>query len=640
MAKPSSSDHGFFQEAPILLNQFYDDVAFRRAFKLFVPPSVAAKKGPEVAALGEEVLADQIFTWVTDSERNKPYIKGNGRDPFGQFRGQLVVGEGWRKLQEFGIRKGIVATGYESEYGPFCRVVQFLRLHLWTPSSSMVPCPSAMHDGATRLLQLQLASPNLDSQRRRVFQNALGHLLSRDPDTAWTSGQWMTERTGGSDVSLTETLATLSPQSPPGLASAKEAIPLGPWSISGFKWFSSATDSDMTVLLAKTPRGLSAFLAPMRRHAPDARTTAGRAMGNSGTELNGVRIQRLKNKLGTRSLPTAELELRGMRAWLLGEEGRGIHQVSTVLNITRIYSAVSATGFVGRGVSVAKAYARVRSVGSGRGGRMVLAESALHMRTLADLTAEYHGLTHLSVLAAYVLGLEEYPMGHGEPLPGPLARVTPRGEHVAPLLRVLAQVTKAYVCKNATALLYSCMESLGGVGYLENEEQESLNLAKLYRDCCVLAIWEGTTDVLSTDFIRAVKHPRGGRACIEALDAFIEASGIGDVEGSERLSGWKPVRAWEGLKGRFGQESQEELMGDARQIVWVLAEVLITVLLFVDAESDGSPVAADVLRRFVAVKRLGGSEVAITAGQSGDTRLRRDQLIVYGEEMGVPDAKL
>ncbi|MBE3046060.1 hypothetical protein IMZ48_26670, partial [Candidatus Bathyarchaeota archaeon] len=71
----------------------------------------------------------------------------------------------------------------------------------------MVPCPSAMHDGATRLLQLQLADPSLDRQRRNVFQNALAHLLSRDPAHAWTSGQWMTERSGGSDVSLTETLA-------------------------------------------------------------------------------------------------------------------------------------------------------------------------------------------------------------------------------------------------------------------------------------------------------------------------------------------------------------------------------------------------------------------------------------------------
>lgn len=503
----------------------------------------------------------------------------------------------------------------------------------------MVPCPSAMHDGATRLLQIHLANPSLDPQRRQVFENALSHLLSRDPAHAWTSGQWMTERTGGSDVSLTETLATPTPDSQAGLANLKEGIPLGPWSISGFKWFSSATDSNMTVLLAKTPRGLSAFLAPMRRHAPHAKTMAGRELGDPGTELNGVRIQRLKNKLGTRSLPTAELELRGMRGWLLGEEGRGIHQISTVLNITRIYSAVSAVGFLGRGMSIAKGFAKVRSVGAGRGGRMALTESALHMRTLANMTAEYHGLTHLSMLSAYVLGLEEHPEGKIQPS-NALARITPEKKHVAPLLRVLTQVAKAYVCKNAITQLYACMESLGGVGYLENEEMESLNVAKLYRDCCVLAIWEGTTDVLSTDFIRALKHPKGGSACVEALDAFIRGSRVEALEGSERLSGWKPVKAWEGVKARFARESQEELMGDARDLLWVVAEVLITVLLVVDAESDGSPVADDVLRRFIAIKKLGGEDVAAGAGRSEGGRLRKDQLIVYGEDSGSPIARL
>ena len=81
---------------------------------------VATKKGPEIEALGEEVISDQIFAWVTDSERNKPYIKGNGRDSFGRFRGELVVGEGWRKLQEFGIRKGFVILADRTEPRPVC----------------------------------------------------------------------------------------------------------------------------------------------------------------------------------------------------------------------------------------------------------------------------------------------------------------------------------------------------------------------------------------------------------------------------------------------------------------------------------------------------------------------------------------
>lgn len=493
-----------------------------------------------------------------------------------------------------------------------------------------------MHDGALRLLQVHLANPKLDDERRKVFQNAVDHLLSRDPRVGWTSGQWMTERTGGSDVSLTETLATLDPPRTAGWASIKEGVALGPWSLSGFKWFSSATDSNMTVLLAKTPKGLSAFYAPMRRSNPEAKSITGRRLGDEGTELNGIRISRLKNKFGTQSLPTAELELSDMRGWLLGAEGKGIHQISTILNITRIYSAVSGVGFLGRGFGVAKAFAKVRSVGAGRGRRMVLSESPLHMRTLANIAAEYQGLMHLSMLSAYTLGLEEQAVPAVELSEG-LKRITPEPKHVSPLLRVISQVAKAYVCKNSITQLYACMESLGGVGYLNNEEQECLNISKLYRDCCVLSIWEGTTDVLSTDFIRAVKHPNGGQDCIDALDSFLENAGIASMEGDSRLGNWKPLQAWKAIKARFAAETQEQLMSEARQILWVVAEILITALLFVDAESDKSPVASDVLHRFVVFKGLGGVQAGIKG--EGD-RLAKDQAIVYGQALSSPAARL
>ncbi|CAI4215259.1 unnamed protein product [Parascedosporium putredinis] len=559
--KASSSDQGFFQEAPVLVNQFHDDVVFQRAFKLFLPQQVANRNASEIENLGEEVISDQIFNWITDSETNKP----------------------------------IVAVGYGKEDGAYSRVVQFLRIHLWTPSASLVTCPSAMHDGALRLLQVHLANPKLDDERRQVFQNAVDHLLSRDP----------------ADVSLTETLATLDPSRAAGWASVKEGVALGPWSLSGFKWFSSATDSNMTVLLAKTPKGLSAFYAPMRRSNPEAKSITGRRLGDEGTELNGIRISRLKNKFGTQSLPTAELELNGMRGWLLGAEGKGIHQISTILNITRIYSAVSGVGFLGRGFGVAKAYAKVRSVGAGRGRRMVLSESPLHMRTLANIAAEYQGLMHLSMLSAYTLGLEEQAVPAVE-LSEALKKITPEPKHVSPLLRVISQVAKGYVCKNSITQLYACMESLGGVGYLNNEEQEYLNISKLYRDCCVLSIWEGTTDVLSTDFIRAL----------------LENAGIASMEGDSRLGNWKPLQAWKAIKARFAAETQEQLMSEARQILWVVAEILITALLFVDAESDKSPVASDVLHRFVVFKGLGGVQAGIKG--EGD-RLAKDQAIVYGQ---------
>ncbi|SPQ21036.1 5d6e90a4-993f-4e89-ac35-7d7a8761ef99 [Thermothielavioides terrestris] len=369
--EPASSNTGFFQEQPVLKNQWHDDVSLQRIARLFLPRPLLDQISPEVARLGDEVLSPQIFDWVADAERNQPYLRGGGRDAFGKPRSELVVTEGWRKLQDFGFQKGFVAVNYDSDYGPYNRLVQFIRCHLWEASCANTTCPAAMQDGAARLLQRHLADKTgLSAVERRVFQNAYDHLISRDPAKAWTSGQWMTERAGGSDVSQTETVATYDPypaSSPAPLADAAENIPLGPWSISGFKWFSSATDAQMTILLAKTDpaKGVSAFLAPMRRHNP--------AQGGGASELNGVTIQRLKQKLGTQSLPTAELELRGMRAWLIGQEGRGIHEISTILTITRVHTAVASVGYLGRMLAVARAYAAVRPAGLGRGRRVLLA---------------------------------------------------------------------------------------------------------------------------------------------------------------------------------------------------------------------------------------------------------------------------
>lgn len=211
-----------------------------------------------------------------------------------------------------------------------------------------------MTDGAARLLMRHMSStssvtlndyprPEMDQaareveMQRRVFKAAYSRLISRDPKTRWTSGQWMTERPGGSDVSRTETRAVYSPLSP----GQNYTGEIGPWAVNGYKFFSSATDSNMAVLLARTEghKSLSAFFAPMRLPSGDP---------------NGVRIVRLKKKMGTKALPTAELELRGMRAWMIGKEGEGVREMTTVLNVTRVHNSITAASFMRRALAVAK----------------------------------------------------------------------------------------------------------------------------------------------------------------------------------------------------------------------------------------------------------------------------------------------
>jgi alkylation response protein AidB-like acyl-CoA dehydrogenase len=484
-----------------------------------------------------------------------------------------------------------------------------------------------MQDGAARLLQLHLAKDNLESTQRRVLQNAFDRLTSRDPARAWTSGQWMTERSGGSDVSQTETVATFAPfpnnEAAP-LADLEDGIPLGPWLINGFKWFSSATDASMTILLARTKpdKGLSAFFAPMRRYNPSLVSATGK---QGGTELNGVNIQRLKNKLGTQSLPTAELELKGMRGWMIGEEGKGIQQVSTILAITRVHSAISSLGYLGRGLAIARSYALVREVGVGRGKRIPLWKNPLHMRTLANITGEYHAMMLLTFYTIYILGLDETGgrTGSSTPSSSPLASsaLSPPREHVAPLLRVLTSLLKSYCCERAVPLLFGCMAALGGVGYLVNTETEHANVARIFRDACVLPIWEGTTDVLASDTLRALKHPTSGAQCVDALSWFVE-SALGEIPAG--AAGGRTVgEEWKKIRAKILGRDQETLLVEARDITFRIAEILIATLLLADVKLNSGPEVQSMTRRFLQKQGF------MNSGEASEG-LDIDQAIVYG----------
>lgn len=113
-------------------------------------------------------------------------------------------------------------------------------------------------------------------------------------------------------------------------------------------------------------------------------------------------------------------------------------------------------------------------------------------------------------------------------------------------------------------------------------------------------IWEGTTDVLAADFLRALKHPSGGREPVEALDVLFNNAGGGwpgqKTDGGG--GGWQPRESWDVLKKMLARDSQEDLVGDARQILWTVAEGLVAVLLYADARRDDDQAAWDVLSRW------------------------------------------
>lgn len=244
---------------------------------------------------------------------------------------------------------------------------------------------------------------------------------------------------------MTETIATPTGQS----------TPYGPkYSLNGLKWFSSATDSEISVALARTgtpeagSRGLSLFLIPLRLplfpspNGPKPTSTS-----------NKIFVHRLKNKVGTHALPTAELTLEGTEAYLLGELGKGVKNISPVLNITRIWSSTSGLGNLRKCLGMATSYATVRRIQSGT---TLLKDAPIHVAQLAEVNLLYRALFHFIFGVISLLGKAECGAGSKE-----------EQESVEGRLRMLTPVVKAYSAEKACTGMEEAMTALGGAGYME-----------------------------------------------------------------------------------------------------------------------------------------------------------------------------
>jgi alkylation response protein AidB-like acyl-CoA dehydrogenase len=665
MTHASSSTSGFFQTLPELPPQYTstdalspstrgqygaksdacDDKVIARILDLYLPPNTTevTKDAHHVARLS---LDPSVLLHATDAECNHPVLRPlttfgqeNKNDP-------LWTTAGWQRLKEIGYETGVVAVAYDKSHATFNRRIHsFTLTHLWGPTGTMTGCPMSMTDGAATLLHRHLDDPEGDQPgRQRVFAEAYRRLTSRDPKIAWTSGQWMTERTGGSDVSGTETTASRMSQAE--LKAERKSdrdmdaigMPLGPWRIDGFKWFSSATDSEMAVLLARTEKGgLSAFYIPMRRRV-GGRPVASNIVNQEApiqSELNGVRLQRLKNKLGTKSLPTAELELKGARGWLIGTEGQGVKDISAILNITRLQTAAGSVANWSRGLAICRAYSKVRKV---RGG--LLQDIPAHLRWMADETVKYWAAAHFAFLGVALQGSLEQDWDKMV-ANTKAAKLIPQDKtQVAALLRLMLPVVKAQVSVASVHGLRQCMECLGGVGYCENNEDGGLmNIAKIYRDNLVNPIWEGTVSVMAEDVVRVLVDKRLGNGDV-LLNVFVPW-----VKSVLKLCSAAFGAQVNTIEKRLqvlielvrGAE-KEELLYRGRELLDHIEVIASSLGLMYDATVNPEPVVEEMAMRWVQSKALGHDEA--TAQRTWNETLKLDKSIFLGEEAAVKRSKL
>ncbi|RCS29013.1 acyl-CoA dehydrogenase [Rhodanobacter denitrificans] len=524
----------FLQDAPQLAHPYRGDRLLLALLDRALPAERRAALDADLDALGD--YAQMAWQRACATTRRKPVL--TQWDAWGRRVDRIELTPAWQEGAAMTTQHAVLAAGHaDSEHA---RLEEFARVYLYHLASEFYTCPLAMTDGAATAIR---ASGN-----RGLIERALPHFLSRDPATFWLSGQWMTENVGGSDVGNTETIARQDAD--------------GQWRLYGRKWFSSAVVGEAALALAR----------------PEGSGHGGAALALFYVEtMDGERrrpelvIDRLKDKLGTQELPTAEIHLDGLPAWPLGELAHGVRQVAPMLNVTRSWNAICAVASMARAINLARDFAgRRRAFGR------PLVEQPLHAQTLADLQAQFEGAFALAFEVAHLLGRVE----HGTAAP-----------HEAALLRLLTPLAKLWTGKLAVQICSEAIECFGGAGYIEDT-----GLPQLLRDAQVYAIWEGTTNVLSLDSLRALAG--------DGLGALRMAC-AGWLEGNDDMHAASAIRQTLDAAARWLDQhaaARDTLEAGARGLAFTLARCAAAALLARQAAwsgRHGDPRPAAALRRFV-----------------------------------------
>jgi alkylation response protein AidB-like acyl-CoA dehydrogenase len=524
----------FLQDPPQLPHPYRSDRSLLALLDRRLPHDRRAALDVDLDALAD--YAQMAWQRACTTTRRKPVL--TQWNAWGQRVDRFELTTAWREGPQVATQHAVLAAGHA--HSEHARLEEFARVYLYHLASEFYTCPLAMTDGAATAIK---ASGN-----RALIERALPHFLSRDASSLWLSGQWMTETQGGSDVGNTETIARQGAD--------------GQWRLHGRKWFSSAVVGETALALAR----------------PEGTGMGAAALGLFYVEtMDGERrkpelvIDRLKDKLGTQELPTAEIHLQGLPAWPLGELGHGVRQVAPMLNVTRTWNAICAVASMARAIGLARDYATRRQAF----GRPVI-EQPLHAHTLAGMQAEFEGAFALAFEVAHLLGRVE----HETTAP-----------HEAALLRLLTPLAKLWTAKLAVKICSEALECFGGAGYIEDT-----GLPQLLRDAQVYAIWEGTTNVLSLDALRALAAESAG-ALRMAVDGWLADNDDMHAAGAIRQT----LAAAERWLDKHAA-TRDTLEAGARGLAFTLARCAAAALLAHQASwssrrGDVRPAAA--LRRFV-----------------------------------------
>jgi putative acyl-CoA dehydrogenase len=412
-----------------------------------------------VRELGRLAGSAQAQEHGRQANENPPALRTHDR--FGNRIDEVEFHPAWHALVTVAVRHGLHGAPWRDRR-PGAHVARAAGFYVWGAADAGHCCPISMTYAIVPALR---HAPDLADRFEPLLAAEEYDFGLRAPDTkrGLLAGMSMTEKQGGSDVR----------------ANTTRAVPAGDmtFTVTGHKWFTSAPMGDLFMVLAQAPGGLSCFLLP--RVLPDG-------------SRNGMRLQRLKDKLGNRSNASAEVEYDGAVAWLVGEEGHGVRTIIEMVNMTRLDCVLGTATGMRAGVTLAAHHAAHR-MAFGR----VLADQPLMANVLADLAIESEATT----MAAFRLA-------------GATDRAARGDEQEAAFRRLALAATKYWVCKRAPGHAAEALECLGGNGYVEES-----GMPRLYREAPLASIWEGSGNVAALDALRALRRqPESAEAFFAELD--------------------------------------------------------------------------------------------------------------------------
>ncbi|WP_029144583.1 acyl-CoA dehydrogenase family protein [Microbacterium luticocti] len=435
------------------LDEYAANTALVEGVGRYLPDAAQAR----LHEVGRRVGSAAFQADAARANRREPVL--HTHDRYGNRIDEVDYDESYHRIIAAAIGDGAHTSAW-AHPGPGANVERAAVFMLYAQVEPGHACPVSMSHAAVPVLR---QAPDLaDHWLPRLYSTRYDGRLVPGKTSA-IFGMAMTEKQGGSDVRANTTTATPTGD--------------GRYLLRGHKWFCSAPMSDAFLVLAQAPGGLSCFLVP-------------RLLAD-GTR-NGIRLMRLKDKLGNRANASSEVEYEDAVGLLIGEEGRGVRTIIDMVDQTRLDNVFGATAGMRQATAEAAWHVRHR-----RAFGATLIDQPAMTAVIADLQLETEAATAAALRLAR-------------------AHDDDADDAERAFRRLATPVMKYWVCKRGPGHAYEALECLGGNGYTED-----FPLAMRYREQPVMAIWEGSGNVIALDVLRAMaREPQ----CVEAFDAELETA--------------------------------------------------------------------------------------------------------------------